>query len=491
MIYPTLEEFREKAKRFNLIPVYREILADLETPVSAFCKIDDGDYSYLLESVEAGQLGRYSFLGSNPSIIFRSKGNRVSITQRGKVTTLEITDGDALDELKKILDKYRVSPDPNLPPFHGGAVGFVAYDMIRYFEEIDLQSEDDLDHPDTCFVVTDSILIFDHVNHVIKVVANAHVEGDPEAAYRGAVSQIDALIAKLSAPLRDLRFGVGRREELAVETNRTRDDYMDAVRRSKEYIVAGDIFQVIMSVRRQARIYSSPFDVYRALRVVNPSPYMFYLKMGDLRLAGSSPEILVKLEEGQVRYRPLAGTRRRGETEEEDRALAEELLADAKERAEHVMLVDLGRNDIGRVCKFDTVRVSELMTIERYSHVMHIVSNVVGEMDPKHTPVELLRAVFPAGTVSGAPKVRAMQIIDEQEPTRRGIYGGAAGYFSFSGNLDFGIILRTIVFRGQTASVQAGAGIVADSDPAFEWDECANKARGLLRAIEMAERGEV
>jgi anthranilate synthase component 1 len=491
MIRPTLEEFKAKARKYSLIPVYREILADLETPVSAFCKIDDGDYSFLLESVEGGQLGRYSFLGSNPSIIFRSKGDRLTVTEQGRVKALDIREGDALDELKRILDRYRVAPDPNLPPFHGGAVGFVAYDMIRYFEEIPLRAEDDLDHPDTCFVVTDSILIFDHVNHVIKVVANAHVDADPEAAYGDATRQIDALIAKLSSPLRDLRFGVGRKDPLSVETNRTREEYLKAVRRSKEYIVAGDIFQVIMSVRRQVRIYSSPFDVYRALRVVNPSPYMFYLKMGDVRLAGSSPEILVKLADGKVRYRPLAGTRQRGETEEEDRALADELLRDAKERAEHVMLVDLGRNDIGRVCKFDTVRVDELMTIERYSHVMHIVSNVVGEMDPKHTPYELLRAVFPAGTLSGAPKVRAMQIIDELEPTRRGIYGGAVGYFSFSGNIDFGIILRTIVFRGSMASVQAGAGIVADSDPEREWNECTNKAKGLLRAIEMAENGEI
>jgi anthranilate synthase component 1 len=340
-------------------------------------------------------------------------------------------------------------------------------------------------------VITDSIVVFDHLNHLITVVSNAHVEGDPEEAYQSSIRQVDALVAKLAKPVHDVRFGVGHVGELEVKANRSKEDFMRSVEKCKQHIVAGDIFQVIASVRREVKVYSSPFDVYRALRVINPSPYMYYCKMGDLRIAGSSPETLVSLNQGKVRYRPLAGTRWRGKTKEEDEALAEGLLNDPKERAEHIMLVDLGRNDIGRVCKFNTVHVDELMAIERYSHVMHIVSNVVGDMDPKYTPFDLLRAVFPAGTLTGAPKVRAMQIIDETEPTRRGIYGGALGYFSFSGDLDMAIILRTVVFRGNVATLQSGAGIVLDSDPEYEWNECANKAMGLIRAIEMAERGDL
>jgi len=475
---PGLEEFKEKARSANLIPVYREILADLETPVSALLKIDQGASAFLLESVEGGQLGRYSFFGANPSIVFQAKGKEIHIQEGIYERKFELEQGDPLHELEKLMARYTAVPTPDLPPFFGGAVGYLSYDMVNFFENIPLSGKDDMGFPDCLFLITDSIVLFDHVNHTMKVVVNAHVQGDAEGAYRQATKQIDRLISKLNAPLKRRGFGARHGAPLQVQFNRDQADFHEAVEKCRRHIIAGDIFQAIVSMRQEIKIHSSPLDVYRALRTVNPSPYMFYLRHGDLRLAGSSPEILVKLEGGRVQYRPLAGTRWRGKTEEE-------------ERAEHVMLIDLGRNDIGRVCRYNTVEVTELMAIERYSHVMHIVSNIEGELDERYNPYDLMRAVFPAGTVSGAPKVRAMQIIDQLEPTRRGPYGGAVGYFGFSGSLDSGIILRTILFNGNRAYVQSGAGIVYDSRPEYEFTECLNKARGLVEAIELAEQGRI
>ena len=489
--YPNFEQFSEKAKDYNLIPVYREILADLETPVAALWKIDDGESAFLLESVESGKLGRYSFIGAEPSIVFTAKDRTVTIRAGAYTRKIDLEpDRDPLHELQELMSQYKAAPAPELPPFYGGAVGYLSYDMVHFFENIPLNGKDDLAFPDCLFLITDSIIIFDHVNHTMKVLANAHVQdGNAEEAYKHATEKIEALIRKLNAPLRVRRFGARRDTPLQVDFNRDKEDYMRAVDRCREYIVAGDIFQAIVSLRQEVTTRSPTLDVYRALRTVNPSPYMFYIKHGDYRLAGSSPEILVKLEGNRVQYRPLAGTRWRGKTDEEDLQIAEELLDDPKERAEHIMLVDLGRNDVGRVCRYKTVEVTELMRVEHYSHVMHIVSNIIGQLDPKHTPYDLMRAVFPAGTVSGAPKVRAMQIIDELEPTRRGPYGGAVGYFGFSGNLDSGIILRTILFNGPKAYVQSGAGIVYDSNAEYEYNECMNKGRGLIKAIELAERG--
>jgi len=489
--HPSLEEFKEKARSANLIPVYREILADLETPVSALLKIDEGTSAFLLESVEGGQLGRYSFIGANPSIVFQSKGREIRIREGLHERTIPLKEGDPLHELERRMARYKAAPAPDLPPFFGGAVGYLGYDMVQFFENIPLSGRDDLDLPDCLFLITDSIVVFDHVNHTMKVVANAHVQGDAEEAYRQAIGQIEALIRKLNAPLKRRGFGAGQKEPLTIRFNRDREDFFQAVEKCRRHIIAGDIFQAIVSLRQQMQVHSSAFDVYRALRTVNPSPYMFFLRHGKLRIAGSSPEILVKLDAGRVQYRPLAGTRWRGKTEEEDQAIARALLEDPKERAEHVMLVDLGRNDIGRVCRYHSVKVTELMAVERYSHVMHIVSNIEGELDAKYSPYDVMRAVFPAGTVSGAPKVRAMQIIDELEPTRRGPYGGAVGYFGFSGSLDSGIILRTILFKGDQAYVQSGAGVVYDSQPEYEYNECLNKAQGLIKAIELAERGRI
>jgi len=489
--HPTLDEFKALAASANLIPVYREVLADLETPVAALCKIEDGNSAFLLESVEGGQLGRYSFIGSSPSVVFQAKDRTIRVKEDGAEREYTLESGDPLHELQQLMARYKAAPVPGLPSFYGGAVGYLGYDMVHHFENIPLTGKDDPSFPDCLFMVTDSVVLFDHVNHKMKVVANAHVRGNPEEAYREATEQIDRLVKRLNAPLRRWGFGARRKTPLEIQFNRDREDFYRAVEKSREHIIAGDIFQVIASLRQEIQIEASPLDVYRALRTVNPSPYMFYLKYGDIHLAGSSPEILVKLEGSRVQYRPLAGTRWRGKTEEEDKAIAQSLLADPKECAEHIMLVDLGRNDIGRVCKYKSVDVTELMVIERYSHVMHIVSNIEGELDPQYNPYDLLRAVFPAGTVSGAPKVRAMQIIDELEPTRRGPYGGAVGYFGFSGDLDTGIILRTILFKGNRAYVQSGAGVVYDSKPEYEYTECLNKARGLIKAIEMAECGEI
>ncbi len=493
---PSFDEFRALASQGNLIPLYREILADLETPVSAFCKIDHGPSAYLLESVEGGEnWARYSFLGSGSPIVVREERGFVVITRGSRVRRLPVSQkpGEGpLDRIRDVMAAYRPVPVPGLPRFVGGAVGYLGYDVVRYFEDLPARRKDDLGLPMLAFLLTDTLLIFDNVAQKIKVVANAHVQSAKESelkrAYEDAAVRIERMIARLRRPLRRAR-PKQRRKPITFTPNMSRADFEKMVTRTKEYIRAGDIIQAVLSQRWETRIQTAPLEIYRALRVINPSPYMYYLRVAGVELVGSSPETLVRCEDGRVSVRPIAGTRRRGATEEQDRLLARELLADAKERAEHVMLVDLGRNDVGRVARKGTVRVESLMQVERYSHVMHIVSEVQGDLDPARTAYDVMKACFPAGTVSGAPKIRAMEIIEELEPTRRGPYAGAVGYFSFSGNMDTCINIRTVVIKRRQAYIQAGAGIVADSDPEREYEETCNKARAMMKAIELAERG--
>jgi anthranilate synthase component I len=488
MYSPSFDEFKAKAGRGNLIPVYREIMADLETPVASFLKLNRGEFSFLLESVEGGEKwGRYCFLGGEPSIIFQSKGSRVEITRNGHS---EVQEGvDPLDVLKRLMGEYHPVEVEGLPRFFGGAVGYLTYDMVRFFERLPDQTCDDLNVPDSMFMITDTIVIFDHMLQKIKVVSNALVDGPPEKAYQQAIVKIEQLIARLqqsipSRPARQLPSG-----PLTLTSNFTKEAYERVVERAKEYIRAGDIIQVVPSQRLEASIDVDPFDIYRALRTVNPSPYMFYLKFRDLRLVGSSPEVNVRLEGSLIELRPLAGTRRRGRNVAEDLEITAELMQDPKERAEHIMLVDLGRNDVGRVSKIGSVKVTELLQVEKYSHVMHLVSHVVGELAEGKDCYDVMRATFPQGTVSGAPKIRAMEIIEELEPTKRGPYAGAVGYFSYSGNMDTCIALRTMTVKGNRAYLQAGGGVVADSIPELEYEETLNKARALMRAIELARAG--
>jgi len=493
MFRPSLEEFKQKAKKGNLIPVYREILADMETPVSAFLKIDDKRHSFLLESMEGGEKwARYSFLGSRPSVIVKSYGRSVEITKDGK-TAKHSFEFDPLEVIKKVLSGYKPVPDPSLPRFFGGAVGFMGYDVVRFFEELPAREKEGLNLPDIFFMITDTLVIFDNITHMIKVVSNAHVRGQSvEDAYREATKKVNALVKKLKSGVKGLEAkvkGKPKTKEHELTSNFTKLQYEQVVLKAKEFIKAGDIFQVVPSQRFETKITIEPFEIYRALRLINPSPYMYFLRCGDATVVGASPEVMVRLEGELIDLRPIAGTRRRGASEEEDKTLAEELIADPKERAEHIMLVDLGRNDVGRVSEPGSVHVSELMVIERYSHVMHIVSNVRGRLAGKRDAYDVIRACFPAGTVSGAPKIRAMEIIDELEPTRRGPYAGAVGYFGFSGNMDTCITIRTLVIKKNTAYIQAGGGVVADSDPAAEYQETVNKAKAMMRAVEMAEKG--
>ena len=497
MYYPTLDEFREKAKLGNTVPVYRPILADMETPVSAFYKLMPDNYAFLLESVEGGEnVARYSFLGSQPSMLFQSKGHQVTIEYLAKGETVSQEHEDPLKALEEVMQNYQPIDIEGLPQFHGGAVGYMSYDMVRFVEELPDDTEDEMQLPDCFFMIAETILVFDHVNHQIKVVANAHIDGDVDAAYADAVAKIEALVEKLTATSDTHLKGnrddhSGRRSEIVSDpqSNFTKAAYEDAVLRAKEYIAAGDIIQVVPSQRFSRPVSVDPFDVYRALRVVNPSPYMFYLKLDSFDIVGASPEMMVRVEDGIVQTVPIAGTCPRGKTSEEDRELEQTLLADPKERAEHVMLVDLGRNDLGRVCEYHTVEVTDLMIVERFSHVMHIVSHVIGQLRENLTAFDVIRACLPAGTLSGAPKIRAMEIIDELEPTRRATYGGAVGYFSFSGSADTAITIRTAVIKDGTAYVQAGGGVVADSVPETEYYETVNKAKAMFRAIELAEQG--
>lgn len=492
----SFEAFKRFSSEGNLIPLYREILADFETPVSAFTKIDHGPSAYLFESVEGGEKwARYSFLGSGSPVLLQEDKGAVVMTRGSRVERFPVSmrPGETpLDRVQQVMAGYRPVTVPELPRFVGGAVGYVNYDVVRYFEDIPVYRKHDMGFPVIAFLLTDTLLIFDNIAHTIKVVANAHVPSsktaDVRRAYTDATSRIDRMIERLKRPLRR-RPVIRRHKPMGFTSNMSRADFEKMVMRTKEYICAGDIVQTVVSQRWETRIQTNPFEIYRALRLINPSPYMYYLRIGGVELVGSSPETLVRCEDGRVSLRPIAGTRPRGTTEQEDRLLERELQADEKERAEHVMLVDLGRNDIGRVAKKGTVVVDGLMKVERYSHVMHLVSQVNGSLDEEKSAYDVLRACFPAGTVSGAPKIRAMQIIEELEPTRRGPYAGAVGYFSFSGNMDMAINIRTVVIKGRHAYIQAGAGIVADSEPKREYDETCNKARAMMKAVELAERG--
>ncbi|HEX4146199.1 MAG TPA: anthranilate synthase component I [Pirellulales bacterium] len=491
--YPDFPLFSKLASDARWIPVYRRLLSDSLTPVSAFHKIDSGSSACLFESVVGGEkVGRYSFLAADPFLEFEALGTRVVITQGGRRE--EFDSADPLEVLRQRVEEIRPAVLPELPPFTSGAVGYAGYDVIRYSERLPHPPRDDRGLPDLAFAFYDHMVVFDHVNKSTVVVAMARLDsfgGDARAAYADAQSRVDAIVAQLEAPGSELPpADIDAQVEPAkgYRSNFQRAEFQDAVKKCVEYIRAGDIFQVVISQRLEMEIESHPFEIYRTLRVVNPSPFMFYLRSPRVTLVGSSPEIMVRVVDGRITVRPLAGTRRRGANDEEDRRLAEELLADPKERAEHVMLVDLGRNDVGRVARYRSVEVTDVMTIERYSHVMHITSNVSGQLAEGRDAFDALRACLPAGTVSGAPKVRAMEIIDEIEPHRRGPYAGAVGYLDFGGNMDTCIALRTLVVQGNRAYIQAGAGIVADSDPESEYQETLNKARGLLTAVEVTER---
>jgi anthranilate synthase component 1 len=492
MVSTTFSEFKEKLRHGNIVPVWGEILADFDTPVSALKKIESGDYAFLLESVEGGEKwGRYSFIGAEPSLVFRSKGNQIEIIENGMI---EKKEGDPIEYLRQILSRYRPVVSPDLPRFHGGAVGYFGYDIVRFFEKLPETQKDDLALWDSLFMITDSVLVFDNISHKIKVISNAFVsqKDNVKKAYNEAVEKIEGIIEKLRSPVSPYETEerrIKRKNRTELKSNFEPREFMEAVSKTKGYIQAGDIIQAVISQRWKAKLDVSPFDLYRALRILNPSPYMFYLKMGEDYLVGSSPEVMVRVEGDRLETRPIAGTRPRGSDEKEDDRLEKELLSDPKERAEHIMLVDLARNDMGRVSEVGTVKVNELMTVERYSHVMHIVSNVISRLVSGKDALDVLRATFPAGTLSGAPKIRAMEIIEEMEPNRRGAYGGAVGYFSFSGNMDTCITIRTFVIKGDEIFIQAGAGIVADSDPEREYHETVNKVKALVRALEMVKKG--
>lgn len=495
MFYPSLKEFLRLAEKGNVIPVYKEINADLDTPVSVFLKIKKADYAFLFESVEGQEkIARYSFLGACPSLVFRSKGRNIQITRpfQKKVKHF-ITATSPLEEVKKIMRGFKSVPLKGLPRFSGGLVGYIGYDTVRFFEQISDKNPDDLKLPDCLFFLADTILVFDHLNHTIKIVTNVLL---PKATrrlsksgkvriYRRAIKKIESLQENFHKPL---GYKDKKESSLApkaeVTSNFSRAGFAKIVNSAKAYIKKGDIIQAVLSQRFKIKTHKDPFQIYRNLRSLNPSPYMYFLKFKEAALVGSSPEMLVRCEGGLIQTRPIAGTRPRGKTEKEDRKLEEELKKDKKERAEHLMLVDLGRNDLGRVSQTGTVKVSEFMAVEKYSHVMHLVSEVRGSLDTRRCDIyDVLRAAFPAGTVSGSPKIRAMEIIDELENLRRGPYAGCVGYFSFSHNMDTCITIRTIIIKGNSAYIQAGAGIVADSLPEREYTESVNKAKALIEAV--------
>ncbi len=495
MYSPTLDEFVKLAAQGNLIPVTRRILADFETPLSAYLKIRGRDESFLFESVAGGEhIGRYSFVGCNPRAVIKQTGDCVEVVENGRVIERSTVGRDVKDGLQiveRVMKKYRVVALPNLPRFTGGAVGFIGYEFIHDIEPVvPRPSVDELKTPVIYFLVADELLIFDRVAQTITILVNAVLEGadSPAEAYENAASEIDRIVSLLEQPSQ-YNAVAALNDIPAVEfvSNQSKDKFCANVETVRKYIHAGDVIQVVGSQRFSAPVKAAPLDIYRAVRSINPSPYLFLLELDGFSLVGASPEIHVRCEEGRVEIRPIAGTRRRGKNEEEDLALEKELLADPKERAEHVMLVDLARNDIGRVCDFGSVSVKELMVIERYSHVMHIVTQVEGKLSAGKTPYDLMRATFPAGTVSGAPKIRAMQIISELEQTARGPYAGCVGYFSFNGNLDTCITLRTALIKGGKAYVQAGGGWVADSTPEGEFQETVNKAMAMRKAVAMAE----
>ena len=491
MYYPVFNQFKKFAEQGNLIPVYREILADIDTPVSALMKLREKSHVFLLESVEGGEKwGRYTFLGSDPRVIFRVQGDHVLISENG-ISRSHRHGGNPLRYLKDLLNAYRPVPVDGLPRFYGGAVGYLGYDMVHYFEKLAARATDDLKTDDAIFVVTDTLIIFDNIRHTIKVVSCAATQGAQalKDIYDETIDKIERLIAILRKPLETKERYRKVENDAPLGSNMSAEDFKAIVERAKEYIVAGDVIQVVLSRRFHTENGIDPLDLYRGLRYVNPPPYLFFLKLEDVFLIGSSPEVMVRLEEGVAELRPIAGTRRRGRNEQEDRQLAHELLDDPKERAEHVMLVDLGRNDLGRIARTGSVQVNQLMTVERYSHVMHLVTNIQAQVAEGKDCFDVLAAAFPAGTLSGAPKVRAMEIIDELEPTRRGTYGGAVGYFSYTGNMDLCITIRTMMVKDGKIFIQVGAGIVADSNPEEEYQETVNKGEGIMQAIRLAASG--
>ena len=505
---PSLEEVQELAATGNTIPVFRELPADLETPVSVYLKLRDGGPSFLLESVEKGeQVGRYSFLGVRPPLTLCAQGDQM-VVGGADGAELERRQGDPFEAVRDLLAERCPVEVPGLPRFSGGAVGYFGYDTVRFIERLPATAQRKLDIPDMVLMFSDNLVVFDHVKHRLLVIANMLIDGQGpptveqvQIAYADAVARIDEIVSDLRQPLTPPKSPpVDGDAEWS--SNFKQKEYEEVVRTAKEYIAAGDIFQVVPSQRLSRSTNAEPFTIYRALRMLNPSPYMYFLEFNGvaglaetsgsdepLWIIGSSPEMHVMLEDGRAYLHPIAGTRWRGQTAAEDDALAEDLLNDPKERAEHVMLVDLGRNDLGRVCEYGTVKVPEMMVIERYSHVMHIVSDVQGELAPNHDAISLLKATFPAGTVSGAPKVRAMEIIEEMEGLRRGLYAGAVGYIDYDGTMDTCIAIRTIVMQGKTCHLQAGGGVVADSDPTYEWEETLNKAKALSAAVQRAEEG--
>ncbi len=478
MYRPTLEEAKKLADKGNLLPIYREISTDLDTPVSAYLKVARRPYSFLLESVEGGErLARYSFIGTEPYDVITTGPGR----PYGPV--------DPLKPVEEALSRYQVVDVPEVGRFNGGAVGFLAYEAVNYFERLPSPEKDSLGLPESVFMLTKTFLIFDHVSHTIRIVSHAELDGDVEAAYAAAVEKIDELADRLAQPTVPTPPAAAPGDDAGeIVSSVPRDHYDDAIRRIIDYIYAGDCIQVVYSQRFSRKTSAHPFNLYRSLRGINPSPYMFYLDLDDFQLVGASPEMLVRCVDGHLDYHPIAGTRPRGATPDEDEAMEAELTTSEKERAEHIMLVDLGRNDVGRVSVPGTVEVTELMEVEYYSHVMHLVSHVTGELRPDMSTYDALRSCFPAGTLSGAPKMRAMEIIAELEPDKRGPYGGATGYFTFSGNMDTAILLRTMSVKDGVAHVQAGGGIVADSEAEPEYQETVHKARALMRAIENAEQ---
>lgn len=493
MFYPDFSTVKTLAQNYNLIPVTMEVYADMETPISLFKRLEDSDYCFLLESVEGGEKwARYSFIGRNPFLKIRSAEGKTIIEDKNGGRNQK--EGNPIDILKEMMESYKGAVIPGVPRFNGGAVGFFGYDLIRNYERLPNVPEDDLKLPECHFMFADEVIVFDHLKQKIHIIVNMHTGGNIERNYNTTICRIKDIYKEILST----RWKLGDSQKRVIESNKsnfvyesniTKEQYCSNVLKAKDYIRNGDIFQVVLSQRLCVQTEHEPLDVYRVLRVINPSPYMYYLKFKDYRIVGSSPEMLVRVEDGIVETCPIAGTRKRGSTKEEDEALEADLLSDEKECAEHTMLVDLGRNDIGKVSDFGTVKIKNFMHIERYSHVMHIVTNVQGNLRKDKTAFDALMSVMPAGTVSGAPKVRAMEIIDELENIKRGPYAGAIGYLSFNGNLDSCITIRTIVFKDKKAYVQAGAGIVADSEPEKEFEETLNKARALLKALE--EVGEI
>ncbi len=502
MSYPSEKEFLKLSKKGNLIPVYKEILGDLDSPVSAYYKLTQGDrhtekktFSFLLESVEGEEkVARYSFLAKDPELVVESKHNAIHITrfdQKTQKTETQKIHQTPLTTLREIMARYKFVHIPGLPRFCGGMVGYIGYDVVRFFEDLPHKPQDDLKLPDILLVLAKALIIFDHLNHRIKVVYCVEIpvnatETQKKSAYQKAVTKIEKLTVELKQPLCADKKEKKNIAKSAAQSNFTEKEFCRIVKEGKKRIKAGDIIQVVLSQRFAVKLQTDPFHIYRMLRALNPSPYMYFLHFADVQIIGSSPELLVRCEDGTVETRPIAGTRQRGKNDKEDAALAQNLLADPKEKAEHIMLVDLGRNDLGRVCELGSVKISEFMSVEKYSHVMHIVSNVKGKLKRGQDAFDVLQATFPAGTVSGAPKIRAMEIIDELENVSRGPYAGCIGYFSFSGNFDSCITIRTIVATQGKAYIQAGAGIVADSDPKKEFAETQNKARAQIMAIESA-----